>query len=124
MTFAAIEGQAFPASKVTFRRCSYAPLLHMIHIVLRRSLYAFAAGLYLYKMYSIRTHRDNIYLKMSDSVVALKNRVAPAGKQVACNILSLLSSYLSFISAIFHSPSTFVNVAILSLLSPYGSARE
>ena len=121
MTFAAIEGQAFPASKVTFRRCSDAPLLHMIHIVLRRSLYAFAAGLHLYKMYSIRTHRDDIYLKMSDSVVALKDCMAPAGKQVACTILSLLSSYLSFISAIFHSPSSFFNTATLSFLCPQPS---
>ena len=93
----------------------------MIHIVLRRCLYAFAAGLHLYKMYSIRTHRDNIYLKMSDSVVALKNRVAPASKQVACNILSLLSSYLSFISAIFHSPSSFFNTATFSFLCPQPS---
>ena len=124
MTFVTAERKSFPASeKPLCRRCNLL-LLCAVYIFLWRSLYAFAAGLHLYKMYSIRAFRDDVDLKMPYAEVALKDCVSISAEQAASGFFSLSSRYLSFISAIFHSPSTFVSTAVLSLLLPYASVSE
>ena len=69
MTFTAIEGHSSSASEKSFRCTCNPSLLCPIDIILWWRLYAFPAGLYLYKMYSIRADGNNIYLKMSGSPV-------------------------------------------------------
>ena len=124
MTFVAAKGKFFPASKKALCRCSNPSLFGLAYIFLRWGLYALPAGLDFYKMCSIRTCRDDVDFKVSNAEVALKDGMPFTAEHSAGNIFSLLPCYLSFISAIFHSPSTFVNIAVLSLLSPYTSARE
>ena len=121
MTFTAAKWHSSSAPKKSFCRPSYPFLLRQAHIFLWRSLYAFAAGLNFYKMYSVSICRDDVNLKMSRPEVALEDNVSLAFKQAACEIFSLSPRYLSFISAIFHSPSTSFNTAILFLVFPQPS---
>ena len=121
MIFTHTKGKSLLASEESLCcRCNPS-LLCVINAVLRRCLYAFAASFHLYKMYSICTRRDDVYFKVSDSIVALQNRVPFISKQSASKIFSLFSGYLSFISAILHSPSTFSNVAIFFFVCSHPS---
>lgn len=63
-------------------------LLEYIHIVLWRSLYAFLAGLDLYKMYSFCIECYDIYLKMSASPVPFQNGVSMLQQPFAGKIFS------------------------------------
>ena len=121
MTFTAIEGHSSSASEKSFRCICNPSLLCPIDIILWWRLYAFPAGLYLYKMYSICGSRNNVYLKMPYPEVAFKNHMPFRLKQSAGDVFSVTSCYLSFISVIFHSPSTFFSTAIFSLVLPYPS---
>ena len=78
MTFVAAQRKLFPASKKAFCCRSNPSLLGPAYIFLWWSLYAFLAGLHLYKMYSIRTYRDYVDFKVPNSEVAFKNGVSLA----------------------------------------------
>ena len=121
MTFAATKGLPSFASEKSFRCACNPSLLCQADICLRRSLYVFPAGLHFYKMYSICCGRDDIYLKMPDPEVSLKDSMSFGFKQSAGDLFSSASGYLSFISAIFHSLSTFFSTAIFSLVFPHPS---
>lgn len=56
----------------------YLFLFCSVDIFLRWSLYAFLAGLYFYKMYSVRIDGNNVNFQMSVSPVAFENRVSHA----------------------------------------------
>ena len=66
-------------------------LLECIHIVLRRRLYAFLAGLDLYKMYSFCIECYDIYLKMSAAPVSFKDDVSVLLQPFASDIFSQLA---------------------------------
>ena len=59
-----------------------------IHVVLRRSLYAFLAGLHLYKMYSFRIECYDIDFKMSAAPVPFQYCMAMLLKPFAGQIFS------------------------------------
>ena len=69
----------------------YASLLCSVYIFLRRCLYAPAAGLDLYKMYSNCVERYDVYLQMSAAPVPFEDGMPHALKQCACNVFSPLS---------------------------------
>ena len=75
-----------------FAGCPYdAGLLCPVDVFLWWRLYVQATGLYLYKMYSICSERDQVYLQMSAAPVPFKDGVSHALQQCACNVLSQLS---------------------------------
>ena len=65
LAVSAAECAPLAAFEKSTRSLDYLRLFSSVHIFLRWRLYAFPAGLYLYKMYSIRADGNNIYLKMS-----------------------------------------------------------
>ena len=79
------------AFQETLRRFCYFFLLPVVHVFLGWSLDVSAAGLYLYKMYSILVQRDDIYFKMSASPVSSQYGVSKALKMPAGDVLSQLS---------------------------------
>ena len=85
------EGLTLATFQKTARRLDYPSLLPPIHILLGRRLYVFTAGLNLYKMYSSRIDRNQIYLEMSRSPISLDNRLSYAFQVVASKILSGLA---------------------------------
>ena len=121
MTFTAAEWQSSPASEKPFCCARNPSLLCQAYIFLGRSLYVFLAGLHFYKMYSIGSGRDDVYLEVPRPEISLKDHMSFGFKQPAGKIFSSASGYLSFISAIFHSLSTFFSTAIFSLVLPHPS---
>ena len=89
--FHASVGRSLAASEVSACGLDYIRLLGTVHIVLRRCLYAQAAGLDLYKMYSIGSKGDNVDFQMSAPPVPLKNLVSQHFQKRTCDIFSLLS---------------------------------
>ena len=84
-------GSSFPAFEVPACGLDDIRLLGAVHIVLRRSLYVQAAGLDLYKMYSIRTDGYYVYLQMSAPPVPLQNLMSQTFQKRTCDVFSLLS---------------------------------
>lgn len=89
--FHASVGRSLAASEVSACGLDDVRLLGTVHIVLRRRLYAAAAGLDLYKMYSISSKGDNVDFQMSAPPVPLKNLMSQTLQKCACDILALFS---------------------------------
>ena len=66
-------------------------LLFPVHTFLRWCLHVFAAGLHLYKMYSIHRKRDYIDFKMAAAPISFQDSVTHSFEQSACNIFSFSS---------------------------------
>ena len=65
LAVSAFEAPSSAALEKGTCRLDYLLLFSPVHIFLRWSLYAFPAGLHLYKMYSISIDRNDVYFKMS-----------------------------------------------------------
>ena len=115
-TFHVSQWKTSRCPKISLRCPGYPPLFRTVHIILRRSLYAAAAGLDLHKMYSNDIGAYYIYLQMAVSPVALKYRMSLLLQQTACYILSPLPYCTSVMLSTLHSPSSFLTTALLSLL--------
>ena len=89
--FHASVGRSLAASEVSACGLDDVRLLGTVHIVLRRRLYAEAAGLDLYKMYSIRTKGYYVDLEVSATPVPFENLMSQAFQKRTCDIFSLLS---------------------------------
>ena len=89
--FHASVGRSLAAPEVSACGLDDVCLLGSVHIVLRRRLYAEAAGLDLYKMYSISSKGDNVDFKMSAPPVPLKNLMSQTLQKCTCDILALFS---------------------------------
>ena len=72
--------QSVPAVQESKRRFCDSGLLSVVHIFLRGRLDAFAAGLHLYKMYSILVKADDVNLQVSAAPVPLYYGVTQASK--------------------------------------------
>ena len=89
--FHASVGRPLAAPEVSACGFDDVRLLGTVHIVLRRRLYAEAAGLDLYKMYSLSSKGDNVDFQMSAPPVPLKNLMSQTLQKCACDILALFS---------------------------------
>ena len=89
--FHASVGRSLAASEVSACGLDDVRLLGTVHIVLWRRLYAEAAGLDLYKMYSISSNGDNVDFQMSAPPVPLKDLMSQTLQKCACDILALFS---------------------------------
>ena len=87
-TFVTAVWHSMPAVEETQCRAGYARLLRMSHVFLRGGLYAFLAGLYLYKMYSILCERDDVDLQVPASPVSGHYRVPETFQMGAGDVFS------------------------------------
>lgn len=90
-TFHASVGRSLAAPEVSACGLYDVRLLGPVHVVLWRRLYAQAAGLDFYKMYSIGSKGDYVDFQMSAPPVPFKNLMSQRLQKRTCDIFSLLS---------------------------------
>ena len=86
--FVAAERLSPAASEETLCRTYDPALLSPVYTFLRGSLYAFAAGLDLYKMYSSCIIRNDVNLKMPAAPVSFQDNMSHAFQHSAGDIFS------------------------------------
>ena len=89
--FHASVGRSLAASEVSACGLDDVRLLGPVHVVLWRCLYAKAAGLDFYKMYSIGTKGNYVDFQMSAAPVPFENLMSQSLQKCTCDILALLS---------------------------------